>query len=87
MLRENAARRASRDELTRTHPEFRRVSPQAGQLDQQALADLTSRDPDAAARLLAALTGKVTLADGAARRVEDVVSDIWRRAGEELGKG
>ena len=55
VLRENAARRASRDELARTHPEFRRVSPQAGQLDQQALADLASRDPDAAARLLAAL--------------------------------
>jgi Mg-chelatase subunit ChlD len=55
VLRENAARRAGRDELARTHPDFRRVSPRAGQLDQQALADLTSRDPDTAARLLAAL--------------------------------
>ena len=35
---------------------------------------------------LAALTGKVTLADGVARPVEDVVADIWRRAGEEPGK-
>ena len=35
---------------------------------------------------LAALTGKVTLGDGVARPVEDVVADIWRRAGEELGK-
>ena len=35
---------------------------------------------------LAALTGKVTLADGVTRPVEDVVADIWRRAGEELGK-
>ena len=34
---------------------------------------------------LAALTGKVTLADGAARPVEDVVADIWRRAGDVLG--
>ncbi|MGY2080863.1 hypothetical protein [Modestobacter sp. SYSU DS0657] len=35
---------------------------------------------------LAALTGKVTVTDGLARPVEDVVRDIWRRAGEELGK-
>jgi MoxR-like ATPase len=35
---------------------------------------------------LAALTGKVTLADGVARPDEDVVADIWRRAGEEPGK-
>jgi MoxR-like ATPase len=35
---------------------------------------------------LAALTGKVTLAVGVARPVEDVVADIWRRAGEEPGK-
>jgi Mg-chelatase subunit ChlD len=55
VLRENAARRAGRDELARTHPDFRRVSPRAGQLDQQALAELAGRDPDAAARLLAAL--------------------------------
>ena len=32
------------------------------------------------------LTGKVTLGDGVSRTVEDVVADIWRRAGEELGK-
>ena len=36
---------------------------------------------------LAAMTGKVTVGDGVARPVEDVVADIWRRAGEELGKG
>jgi MoxR-like ATPase len=36
---------------------------------------------------LAALTGKVTLGDGVSRAVEQVVVDIWRRAGEELGKG
>jgi gas vesicle protein GvpN len=35
---------------------------------------------------LAALTGKVTLGDGVSRAVEQVVVDIWRRAGEELGK-
>ena len=36
---------------------------------------------------LAALTGKVTLGDGVGRPVEAVIGDIWRRAGEELGKG
>ena len=36
---------------------------------------------------LAAMTGKVTVGDGVARPVEDVIADIWRRAGEELGKG
>ncbi|GAB3355813.1 AAA family ATPase [Modestobacter lapidis] len=35
---------------------------------------------------LAALTGKVTLGDAVTRPVEQVVVDIWRRAGEELGK-
>jgi MoxR-like ATPase len=35
---------------------------------------------------LAALTGKVTLGDGISRPVEEVIGDIWRRAGEELGK-
>jgi MoxR-like ATPase len=35
---------------------------------------------------MAALTGKVTRGDGVSRPVEDVVADIWRRAGEELGK-
>jgi MoxR-like ATPase len=36
--------------------------------------------------VLAALTGKVTLGDAVARPVEQVVLDIWRQAGEELGK-
>jgi Mg-chelatase subunit ChlD len=55
LLRRQGARRASRDELTRAHQEFTQVSPQAGELDEQALADLAGRDPDAAARLVAAL--------------------------------
>ena len=33
---------------------------------------------------LAALTGKVTLGDGVNRPVEDVVADVWRRAGAEV---
>jgi MoxR-like ATPase len=36
--------------------------------------------------VLAAMTGKVTLADAVSRPVEQVVAEIWRRAGEELGK-
>jgi Mg-chelatase subunit ChlD len=55
LLRRQGARRASRDELARAHQEFSQVSPQAGELDEQALADLAGRDPDAAARLVAAL--------------------------------
>ncbi|WP_232806950.1 vWA domain-containing protein [Geodermatophilus chilensis] len=55
LLREHAARRAGRDELSRAHPDFAQVSPQAGQLDEQAVADLAARDPEAAARLLTAM--------------------------------
>lgn len=55
LLRQQQARRAGRDELSRQHPDFDQVSPQAGELDAQALADLAERDPDAAARLVTAL--------------------------------
>jgi MoxR-like ATPase len=81
--------------ITRDHPELRIGSSVRGAIDTVLIAvelatvrghgaDEDSTGLDAA---LAALTGKVTLADGAARPVEDVVADIWRRAGEELGKG
>jgi Mg-chelatase subunit ChlD len=53
LLRNSAARRASRDQLSRSNPDFDAVSPQAGQLDAAAVADLAARDPDAAARVLA----------------------------------
>ncbi|MBB3086969.1 AAA family ATPase [Geodermatophilus sabuli] len=85
--------------ITRDHPELRIGSSVRGAIDTVLIAlelatvrgqTATSDDPidestgvDAA---LAALTGKVTLADGTARPVEDVVADIWHRAGEELGK-
>jgi Mg-chelatase subunit ChlD len=55
LLRQQQARRSSRDELRRQHTDFEAVSPQAGELDQQALEDLTGRDPDAATRLLTAM--------------------------------
>ncbi|MGY1705272.1 AAA family ATPase [Geodermatophilus sp. SYSU D00697] len=80
--------------ITRDHPELRIGSSVRGAIDtvliaaelatvrgQEAVEDATGLDA-----ALAALTGKVTLADGTARPVEDVVADIWRRAGEELGK-
>ncbi len=80
--------------ITRDHPELRIGSSVRGAIDTVLIAvelatvrghgaDEDTTGLDAA---LAALTGKVTLADGAARPVEDVVADIWRRSGEELGK-
>ncbi|WP_448622097.1 AAA family ATPase [Geodermatophilus sp. URMC 65] len=80
--------------ITRDHPELRIGSSVRGALDTVliALELATVRGHEAVEyttgldAALAALTGKVTLADGAARPVEDVVADIWRRAGEELGK-
>ncbi|MGY1856050.1 AAA family ATPase [Modestobacter sp. SYSU DS0290] len=80
--------------ITRDHPELRIGSSVRGAIDTvliaRELAGVRGSDAgdeevgvDAA---LAALTGKVTVTDGIARPVEDVVRDIWRRAGEELGK-
>lgn len=54
LLRQQGARRSSRDQLSRSNPDFDAVSPQAGELDTAAVADLAARDPDAAARVLAA---------------------------------
>ncbi|WP_324278624.1 hypothetical protein [Blastococcus brunescens] len=53
LLRSQAARRSSRDQLARSNADFDAVSPQAGSLDAAAVADLARRDPDAAARVLA----------------------------------
>ena len=55
LLQQHQARRAGREQLARAHPEFQQVSPQPGELDEDALADLTARDPDAANRLLTAM--------------------------------
>ncbi|MGY1594687.1 VWA domain-containing protein [Geodermatophilus sp. SYSU D00708] len=55
LLKQHQARRAGRDELSRSHPEFQQVSPQLGELDEEAMAELTARDPDAANRLLTAM--------------------------------
>ena len=80
--------------ITRDHPELRIGASVRGAIDTVLIAVelATVRGPaavDEATGLdaaLAAMTGKVTLGDGVARPVEDVVADIWRRAGEELGK-
>ena len=80
--------------ITRDHPELRIGSSVRGAIDTVLIAlELATVRGDEAVQgatgldaALAALTGKVTLADGAARSVEDVVADIWSRAGEELGK-
>jgi MoxR-like ATPase len=80
--------------ITRDHPELRIGSSVRGAIDTVLIAGelaivrgLEGVDEavgeDAA---LAALTGKVTLGDAVVRPVEQVVVDIWRRAGEELGK-
>jgi MoxR-like ATPase len=80
--------------ITREHQELRIGASVRGAIDTVLIAlELAvvrgSEGVDDAVGLdaaLAALTGKVTRGDGVARPVEDVVADIWRRAGEELGK-
>ncbi|TFV82803.1 hypothetical protein, partial [Blastococcus sp. CT_GayMR16] len=54
LLLSQSARRSSRDQLSRSNPDFVAVSPQAGELDAAAVAELAARDPDAAVRVLAA---------------------------------
>ena len=48
-------RSLGRAELSLRHPSFEEVSPQVGELDEDALAGLLAADPDAAAALLADL--------------------------------
>jgi magnesium chelatase subunit D len=48
-------RSVGRAELSLRHPSFEQVSPQVGQLDEEALAGLLAADPDGAAALLADL--------------------------------
>jgi MoxR-like ATPase len=77
--------------ITRDHPELRIGASVRGAIDSVLIAvELatvrgTAPDEDGTGldAALAALTGKVTLADGVGRSVEDVVADIWLRAGAE----
>ena len=52
----NPGRTKSRAELASQHASFADVSPETGTIDEDELAQLLARDPDAAARLLADLT-------------------------------
>jgi len=53
--REHAGRTQGRQQLAAQHPAFDEVSPELGQLDAAAFDELLSRDPEAAAALLADL--------------------------------
>jgi gas vesicle protein GvpN len=84
--------------ITRDHAELRLGASVRGAIDTVLIArelavvrgdGAPDPEPDEETGLdaaLAGLTGKVTLADGVARPVEAVVTDIWTRAGEEPGK-
>ncbi|SHN88774.1 VWA domain containing CoxE-like protein [Geodermatophilus obscurus] len=48
-----ARRQTSRREMAARHASFEEVSPEVGELDQEAFAELMGQDPDAAAALLA----------------------------------
>jgi magnesium chelatase subunit D len=83
-----ARRSVSRVELALRHPLFAEVSPQVGELDQDALAGLLAADPDAAAALLADLalaTDRVLRA--AARRLAARVFIRLGRAGGPRARG
>ena len=54
-LREGSRRTRSRAELSAAHPDLADVSPGVGELDECALDELRSRDPDEAAALLSDL--------------------------------
>jgi MoxR-like ATPase len=80
--------------ITRDHAELRIGASVRGAIDTVLIAGelATVRgldevdEPVGEDAALAALTGKVTLGDAVTRPVEQVVVDIWRQAGEELGK-
>ncbi|GAA5155904.1 hypothetical protein GCM10023321_30440 [Pseudonocardia eucalypti] len=53
--RDPSARTNGRAELAHRHENFEKVSPKAGELDEEAFSDLLREDPDAAAAMLADL--------------------------------
>ncbi|HET9690805.1 MAG TPA: vWA domain-containing protein [Acidimicrobiales bacterium] len=55
LLADQASRTTSRRQLARDHPRLEQVSPDVGQLDEDALGSLADDDPDEAASLLADL--------------------------------
>jgi Mg-chelatase subunit ChlD len=77
---EASKRTASRRELGR-HEHFEEVSPEVGQLDEEAFQRLLDDDPDAALALLADLTGATDpkLRDLARRLAGQIMVDVGRR--------
>ena len=83
-----ARRSISRAELAARHPVFAEVSPQLGQLDEEAFARLLADDPDAAVTLLpdlARATDRELRA--AARRLAAQVFVRLARAGQQPARG
>ncbi|HET9602628.1 MAG TPA: hypothetical protein VFP08_13610, partial [Acidimicrobiales bacterium] len=77
---ESARRTSSRRELAR-HEHFDRVSPEVGQLDEEAFQRLMDADPDAALALLADLTRATDprLRELARRLAGRIIVDVSRR--------
>ncbi|MFV9502952.1 MAG: AAA family ATPase [Oscillochloridaceae bacterium umkhey_bin13] len=87
-VREAARRTTRRRDLVAAHPQFEQISPEVGQLDDQALASLLETDPDAA---LALLSDMATATDPVlrvlARRVASRVFLRLGRAGSARQRG
>ena len=86
--RGGARRSISRVELSLRHPFFGEVSPQVGELDEDALTGLLGADPDAAAALLADLAVATDRELGAAaRRLAGRIFIRLGRAGGARARG
>ena len=86
--RGSARRSVSRTELASRHEAFGGVSPEVGELDQDALDTLLAADPDAAAALLADLTlATDRQLRAAARRLAAAVFLRMGRVGEQRARG
>ena len=86
--RGSARRSVSRHELSGRHAAFEQVSPQAGELDEEALAALLAADPDAAAALLADLAlATDRQLQAAARRLAGRVFIQLGRVGRRPARG
>jgi gas vesicle protein GvpN len=84
----NARRTISRTELAARHPSFAAVSPEVGQLDEDAFAALLAADPDATVTFLADLA-RATDRDlrAAARRLATRVFFRMGRSGHKPARG
>jgi MoxR-like ATPase len=86
--RDHSARTQSRAELASRHEAFQKVSPQTGELDEDAFAAAMAEDPDAAAALLADLARATDRhLRAAARRLAGRVFIQLGRAGSTKARG